>query len=261
METQPREPDTRANVAAWVTYAASLSESEQWEHTDECPITFGGDPDKADGGKLTDCPLCNAIFKLKGMPRRERRLPEKYRNADFGYTGRVPVESFHKANCALMNATERHARKVVGSAVSGGSIATLAELVICKLGYKESRRECYDADIEELINDVASMLYSNARPNIGGLVRRAPVELSSFKEGGAHTNDETLWRVLMAIAITLHMISQAPQPPIFQLRLLDTTMPADKSNTLLVISMQRAPRAPQASPYSGSKKAVAAMGI
>ena len=40
METQPREPDTRANVAAWVTYAASLSESEQWEHTDECPISL-----------------------------------------------------------------------------------------------------------------------------------------------------------------------------------------------------------------------------
>lgn len=254
METQLREPDTRANVAAWVTYAASLSEDEQWEHRDECPITFGGDYDKADGGKLTDCPLCNAIFKLKGMPRRERRLPERYRNADFGYTSRVPLRSLERAMAALYDAAERHARRIVREALNSGRVAVLEDLAICKLEYHESRREDYAADIEELVRDIAYMVTDHVRKI--NLVRCAPVELMRSGGSHAHTNDETLWRALMAIAITLHMILHVPRPSMFQLWRLDTTVPADKSSTLLVVSMQRAPRAPQPCPCCGNIPAV-----
>ena len=250
METQPREPDTRANVAAWVTYAASLSESEQWDHTDECPITFGGDHDKADGGKLTDCPLCNAIFKLKGMPRRERRLPEKYRNSGVGYVARVPLGVLERTAAALYNAAERHARRIVREALNSGRVTMLEDLAVRTLGYRESRREDYAADVEELIGDIAYMVVNNAREL--NARRRVPIELARFKECHARTDDETLWRALMAIAITLYMISHVPQPVMFQLRRLDTTTPADKSNTLLVISMQRAPRAPQPCSFSGN---------
>lgn len=268
METQLREPDTRANVAAWVTYAASLSAREQSEHLEQCA--------KIDAREafITSCPLCNAIWKGRGKNRSERRerrgvgtcraremrhahiakRPEPYNPYD-AYTcgGTCPSDEDR--------AIRRHAVRLIQEALIDGELNELIE------EYGATGEVLEDSSKDDLLRGVCEAIELYLRLCLEEVRYRqsAPHIVCSKAKRRRAEREEAYWSALHFawLSVLAGMFTYSPpETPhhfifsIVALWRLDTAMPADKSSTLLVVSMQRAPRAPQPCPCRGNIPAV-----
>lgn len=260
-EAQPREPETRANVAAWVSYAAALSWEERQTHLRDCEVTARYER------PAVCCPLCNAIAKLRGSSREDRR--SSYRTAYGKHGGsRVEPKSFARAEEIEDRAIEAHAARICREAIASGHVEELASWVLAETDGSEEERESLLAMAEECEEELSGIIASIVRLKVqrhGEAAAYAPLSFTEYARAAAwHGNDArsaVLNRMLLLIAaffrllLALLMRYASYAPP------LEALISPAKSNMRLVISMARAPRAPQFAPFSGSNKAVAAMGI
>lgn len=123
-------PDTDYNTSAWVAFTASLSEDEQQEHYARCHEEYDG--------LTTDCPLCNAVAKLRGFTRSERRTPYRfYAGNDWAAPKPLPKWQAAQRRAALSGEAttvdklaRRHAVALLARHRAANDIEELAEHVI-----------------------------------------------------------------------------------------------------------------------------------
>lgn len=267
METQLREPDTRANVAAWVTYAASLSSREQSEHLEQCAKI------DAQEAFITSCPLCNAIWKGRGKNRAERR---ERRCVGTGRTRAMkhariakravlcnPYDAYTCGTCPSGEdrAVRRHAVRLIEESANNGELIELAE---------EYGVTCAGVEGADLLREVCEAIEVYARMSLEEVrYRQSAPHVVCGKAKRRHAQrEEAYWSALhfawLSVLAGMFACSPPEAPHYFMFSIvalwrLDTTVPADKSSTLLVISMQRTPRAPQPCPCRGNIPAVVPM--
>ena len=259
METQPREPDTRANVAAWVTYAASLSGEERQAHYCNCEITAQYERPSI------CCPLCNAIAKLRGSSREQRR--SSYRTAYGKHNAsRVALKSFARADEIEDHAIEAHADRICREAVAAGHVEELVSWVLAEMEGSEEERASLLAMAEECEEELSGIIASIVRMKMQHYYEASaytPLAFTAYAHDAArHGNNAqsaVLNRMLLLVAVFFRLLlamftryaSYAPP--------LETLIFPAKSNTRLVVSMVRAPRAPQPCPCRGNIPAVVPM--
>lgn len=257
------EPGTRANVAAWVEYAKSLSWEGQQDHIFSCKVTA------QNGCPSIKCPLCNAIMKLRGSNRQQRRWCERTAYGKHN-ASRKELESFARADEIENRAIEAHAARLCGNAIAADCIDELVAWVIAEVGgseeYQEEARQSYTAMVEECEEEfsgiIASILRSKMQHNSENTAY-TPLSFTRYSkaaaENGHSAESPTLNRLLlfMAVMFCLLLASRTRydtyRPP------FGTLIQPAKSNTRLVVSLACAPRAPQPCPYSGNIPAVVSL--
>lgn len=125
-------PDTDYNMGAWMTFTASLSEDERRTHYESCR--------EEHGGILTDCPLCNAVAKLRGLTRVERRTPYRfYAGRNWATPRPLPKwqaeqrrAALHGADTAEDKLARQHAESLLARYSALNNLERLAERIISR---------------------------------------------------------------------------------------------------------------------------------
>lgn len=149
MTTEPRMPETRANVAAWVTYAEALSPEDRGDwmriaarlSNEECvahirscnPELLAPTPSCPIFEPEPTCPLCAAISRFNDI--QWTALP---------CTRNMPVfrgdKKYAREECFQNTAdklSRRHAAHLIAKHTAAGTLDELAALVVARIGYED----------------------------------------------------------------------------------------------------------------------------